>query len=58
MKLKRAALYTRVSSEEQNTEAQEHALREYVRRRGWIAQKIYLIETPRIDCAALIRGFG
>lgn len=41
MKPKRAALYTRVSSDEQNTEAQERALRDYVRRRGWIVQKIY-----------------
>ena len=35
MSRKRAALYTRVSSGEQNTEAQERALREYVQRRGW-----------------------
>jgi DNA invertase Pin-like site-specific DNA recombinase len=41
VKPKRAALYTRVSSGEQNTEAQERALRDYVRRRGWIVQKIY-----------------
>ena len=41
MKPKRAALYTRVSSDEQNTEAQERALRVYVRRRGWIVQKLY-----------------
>jgi DNA invertase Pin-like site-specific DNA recombinase len=41
MKQKRAALYTRVSSGEQNTEAQERALREYVQRRGWRVHKIY-----------------
>ena len=41
MKTKRAALYTRVSTDEQNTEAQERALREYVQRRGWKVQKIY-----------------
>ena len=41
MKPKRVALYTRVSSGEQNTEAQERALREYVQRRGWTVQKIY-----------------
>ena len=41
MKTKRAALYTRVSSGEQNTGPQEHALREYVQRRGWKLQQIY-----------------
>jgi DNA invertase Pin-like site-specific DNA recombinase len=41
MKQKRAALYVRVSSGEQHTEAQERALREYVRRRGWSQHKIY-----------------
>ena len=41
MKPKRAVLYTRVSSGEQNTEAQERALRDYVRRRGWTIQKMY-----------------
>ena len=41
MKQKRAALYVRVSSGEQHTEAQERALREYVQRRGWLSQKIY-----------------
>jgi DNA invertase Pin-like site-specific DNA recombinase len=41
MKQKRAALYVRVSSGEQHTEAQERALREYVQRRGWLQQKIY-----------------
>src|ERR1700758_1891023 len=41
MKAKRAALYVRVSSGEQNTGAQERALREYIQRRGWKLQQIY-----------------
>ena len=41
MKAKRAAIYVRVSSGEQNTGAQERALREYVQRRGWKVQQIY-----------------
>jgi DNA invertase Pin-like site-specific DNA recombinase len=41
MKAKGAALYVRVSSEEQNTGAQERALTEYVQRRGWKVQDIY-----------------
>jgi DNA invertase Pin-like site-specific DNA recombinase len=41
VKIKRAALYVRVSSGEQNTGAQERALREYVQRRGWKLQQIY-----------------
>jgi DNA invertase Pin-like site-specific DNA recombinase len=41
MKVKRAALYLRVSTGEQNTGAQERALREYVQRRGWNLQQIY-----------------
>ena len=41
MKQKRAALYVRVSTGEQNTGAQERALREYVHRRGWKLQQIY-----------------
>ena len=41
MKTKRAALYVRVSTGEQNSEPQERALREYVQRRGWKVQKIY-----------------
>jgi DNA invertase Pin-like site-specific DNA recombinase len=41
MKKKRAALYMRVSSGEQNTEAQERALREYVRRRDWTIHRVY-----------------
>jgi DNA invertase Pin-like site-specific DNA recombinase len=41
MKQKRAGLYVRVSTGEQNTEAQERVLREYVKRRGWQVYKIY-----------------
>jgi len=41
VKTKRVALYMRVSSGEQNTGAQERALREYVQRRGWKLQQIY-----------------
>jgi DNA invertase Pin-like site-specific DNA recombinase len=41
MKTKRAALYIRVSSGEQNTGAQETGLRKYVRRRGWKVQQVY-----------------
>ena len=41
MKAKRAALYLRVSSGDQNTGAQERALRDYVQRRGWKVQQVY-----------------
>src|SRR5450432_3553680 len=41
MKRKRAALYVRVSTDEQNTNAQERALKEYVQRRGWLLYHIY-----------------
>ena len=41
MRVKRAALYVRMSTNEQDTGAQERALREYVQRRGWKVQKIY-----------------
>ena len=40
MKAKRAAMYVRVSSGEQNTGAQERELRHYVQRRGWKLQQI------------------
>jgi DNA invertase Pin-like site-specific DNA recombinase len=33
--MKRAAIYVRVSTAEQNTDSQESELREYVERRGW-----------------------
>ena len=41
MKKKRAALYMRVSSGEQNTEAQERAVRDYVQRRDWTIHRVY-----------------
>jgi DNA invertase Pin-like site-specific DNA recombinase len=41
MKVKRAALYVRVSTGEQRTDAQEKALRDYVSRREWKLQRIY-----------------
>src|ERR1700730_16133112 len=41
MRKKRAALYVRVSTDEQNTEPQERALKEYIQRRGWPLHKIY-----------------
>jgi len=41
MKPKVAALYVRVSTDDQNTGAQESALRDYVRRRGWTISKVY-----------------
>ena len=41
MRVKRAALYVRVSTGEQNTEGQERVLRDYVKRRGWQIYKLY-----------------
>lgn len=41
MKLRRAGLYVRVSTEDQRTESQERQLTEYVDRRGWKLHKIY-----------------
>lgn len=41
MKLKRAGLYVRVSTEDQRTDLQERQLKEYVERRGWKLHKIY-----------------
>lgn len=41
MKAKRAALYVRVSTGDQKTDAQESALRKYVGDRGWTFQKLY-----------------
>ena len=41
MKLKRVGIYTRVSTAEQNTAAQEHELREYADRRGWVVARVY-----------------
>lgn len=37
----RAGLYVRVSTNEQNTEAQEVELREYAKNRGWEVAKVY-----------------
>jgi DNA invertase Pin-like site-specific DNA recombinase len=41
MKVKRAAVYARVSTGEQNTEVQERSLRDYVSLRGWQLHEIY-----------------
>ena len=38
---KRAAIYVRVSTAEQNTEGQEAELKEYVKNRGWEVTKVY-----------------
>src|SRR6516225_3336784 len=38
---KRVVAYGRVSTGEQNTGAQEKAIRDYVARRGWTLQKVY-----------------
>jgi DNA invertase Pin-like site-specific DNA recombinase len=40
-KVRKAALYTRVSSNGQNPKMQESELLEYVRRRGWVVYKVY-----------------
>ena len=39
--LKRAFCYTRVSTDQQNTKAQEAELKDYVQRRGWVLKNIY-----------------
>jgi len=41
MKLKRAAIYTRVSTFDQHPEMQEQELRDYVARRNWILHQVY-----------------
>jgi DNA invertase Pin-like site-specific DNA recombinase len=41
VKVKRAALYVRVSTAEQSTKAQEAELKTFVEQRGWIVKKIY-----------------
>jgi DNA invertase Pin-like site-specific DNA recombinase len=41
MKMKRAAVYVRVSRDDQNTGAQETALRDYVEQRGWQLHRVY-----------------
>lgn len=40
-KVRKAALYTRVSSNGQNPKMQESELVEYVKRRGWVVYKVY-----------------
>jgi DNA invertase Pin-like site-specific DNA recombinase len=41
MKLKRAAIYTRVSTLDQHPEMQEQELRDYVARRNWTLNQVY-----------------
>jgi DNA invertase Pin-like site-specific DNA recombinase len=41
MKPKRVAVYTRVSTLEQRDEGQEHELKEYAKRRGWLVAGVY-----------------
>ena len=41
MKLKRAAIYTRVSTLDQHPEMQEQELRDYVARRNWTLHQVY-----------------
>src|SRR5450759_2386162 len=41
MKLKRVAIYTRVSTLDQHPEMQEQELRDYVARRNWTIHRIY-----------------
>jgi DNA invertase Pin-like site-specific DNA recombinase len=38
---KRAFCYIRVSTDQQNTKAQEAELKDYVQRRGWVLKNIY-----------------
>jgi DNA invertase Pin-like site-specific DNA recombinase len=41
MESKSVAIYVRVSTAEQSTRTQEHELRGYAQKRGWIIQKVY-----------------
>ena len=41
MKTKRAAIYLRVSTTDQNTSNQEHELRQLAERAGWEVVKVY-----------------
>jgi DNA invertase Pin-like site-specific DNA recombinase len=51
--LKRAFCYTRVSTDQQNTKAQEAELKDYVQRRGWVLKNIYTEQDFRDEgCAA------
>jgi len=53
LKTKRAALYVRASTKEENTDAQERSLKEYVERRGWDLRKFIATEespaSSRVD---------
>jgi DNA invertase Pin-like site-specific DNA recombinase len=40
-KIKRAALYVRVSTSDQSTKAQESELKEYAENRGWVVNRVY-----------------
>ena len=41
MKQTRVAIYTRVSTDDQSTQTQEHELRQYAKHRGWTVQRLY-----------------
>ena len=41
MKLTKVAMYTRVSTDEQSTKAQENELTVYARNRGWTISQVY-----------------
>ena len=41
MKQTRVAIYTRVSTQDQSNQGQEHELRQYAKRRGWAVTKVY-----------------
>jgi DNA invertase Pin-like site-specific DNA recombinase len=41
MKQIQVAIYTRVSTDDQSTSTQEHELKQYVKNRGWIVQRLY-----------------
>jgi DNA invertase Pin-like site-specific DNA recombinase len=41
VKQKRVAIYTRVSTQDQCNEAQDHELKEYAKRRGWLVAGTY-----------------
>jgi DNA invertase Pin-like site-specific DNA recombinase len=53
MKIKRAGLYVRVSTEDQRTDLQERQLTEYVERRGWKLHKTYGTRYPEPPCRGL-----
>jgi DNA invertase Pin-like site-specific DNA recombinase len=41
MKQTRVAIYTRVSTQDQSNEGQQHELRQYAKRRGWAVTRVY-----------------